>query len=599
MTFLTTFLLAASFWRPVGPAGGEPPRKIVVHPTVRSTMYAPAAAGILKSTDSGQSWAYVHYRRPDRMFRLAINPVTPNVIVAAGPSGMLRSTDDGASWLPVNAAPPDALAYAPDGTLLGGFGDGMKRSADNGTTWTASGTGLPSNRPPSAITVDSRGVIYAVVGGSIFRSSDNGNRWTSAGRDPGSEVVNVLTIAPNGTLYAALPGSLRRSTDGGASWSSITSGLDPQKIITDVAVVNDMVFASLLNGGVYRFTGSSWMPVGDPSMHLQTFSVTGEGSTVFATSAPYGITRSEDGGTNWTPSNRGFSGQDVRTLALVGGRLYAGTFDTFGLFSTTDYGFTWTTLRTLVPSPIMSLAIHPTQPSVIYAGTGGAGVITSTDGGATWKPSRVGNTITTIAVDPTNPSVAYAASLGATVIKTTNGGESWAEIGTALSFSARLGFTHIAVDPLQPSVVYLAGDRLYVSRDAGTTFTAVPNTTKNPLTTTRSAVYSFVSGVLSRSTDGGMTWTAAAGPRVPVPVAIAVDESTGDIFQVVMDSTVVPTFTYVLRSVGGGPWQRLPALPDWTLINAIVAANGTVYVGTTSQGVFVIDLGPRRRAARR
>ena len=598
MSLVLSAFLAATLWRPIGPSGGEPPRKIVVHPTVQSTLYAPAARGVLKSTDGGQSWNYAHYRRPDRMFRVAINPVSPNVVVAYGNPGLIRSIDDGATWSVIVTAGVDAIAYSPAGTLLVAFQDGLKRSTDDGTTWTASPSGLPSGRSIPTITFDSRGAGYLAAGGSVYSSSDDGNRWSRTSRDPGSEVVNFLTIGPGDALYASLPGSIRRSTDGGANWSTVPGTLGSGAIVTDISFLANVMYVSYLQGGVFRSSnGTTWQRAGDQSANLQTMSVTAVGSALFTTSTPYGIARSDDGGNTWVPSNRGYSDQDVRALALAEGRLYAGTFDTFGLFATSDFGHSWMTMPTNIASPVMSIAIHPANPRVMYIGTGGAGIITSTDGGATWRSSSVGLTMHAITVDPSNPAVAYAISRGSSMIKTTNGGASWTDISGSFSFNSKLNMSHIAVDPLNPSVVYLAAEKLYISRDAGTTWVSVPDTTANPLTATSSAVYTFVKGVLSRTTDGGITWIAVAGPRVPVTPAIAVDEATGDIFQVVTVNTVVPAFSYVLRSVRGGPWERLSALPAGVLINTIVAAGGVVYIGTETRGTFILDFPTGRRRA--
>ena len=81
-------------------------------------------------------------------------------------------------------------------------------------------------------------------------------------------------------------------------------------------------------------------------------------------------------------------------------------------------GFLATSL-TLVSGPagmndVFALAIDPTNPSTLYAGTN-RGVFKSTDMGSTWAEINNGLTsfgVLGLAVDPTNPSTLYAGILG-------------------------------------------------------------------------------------------------------------------------------------------------------------------------------------------
>src|SRR3989442_14101261 len=65
---------------------------------------------------------------------------------------------------------------------------------------------------------------------------------------------------------------------------------------------------------------------------------------------------------------------------------------------------------------IHALAIDPQTPSTLYAGTYGAGVFQSTDGGANWSAINTGLTkpyIGALALDPQTPSTLYARTDGA------------------------------------------------------------------------------------------------------------------------------------------------------------------------------------------
>ena len=64
--------------------------------------------------------------------------------------------------------------------------------------------------------------------------------------------------------------------------------------------------------------------------------------------------------------------------------LYAGSAD--GVFKSTDAGDSWQAMNTgLTDTTIAALALHPTQPSRVYAVTASGTVWRSTDGAATWQ----------------------------------------------------------------------------------------------------------------------------------------------------------------------------------------------------------------------
>src|SRR5215469_1618101 len=91
-----------------------------------------------------------------------------------------------------------------------------------------------------------------------------------------------------------------------------------------------------------------------------------------------------------------------------------------GLWKSTDGGMTWTPIFENEPNPsIGAVAVAPTNPSIIWVGTGeannrqsaswGDGVYKSTDGGKTWSHMGLDDTqaIGRVVIDPTNPEVVY------------------------------------------------------------------------------------------------------------------------------------------------------------------------------------------------
>ena len=136
-----------------------------------------------------------------------------------------------------------------------------------------------------------------------------------------------------------------------------------------------------------------------------------------------------------------------------------------GIWKTVDGGINWKPVfdKQRVHS-IGALALAPSEPEVVYAGTGeafirsnvsiGNGVWRSTDGGETWTHLGLENTgrISRIIVHPTNPDVAYVAALGhgytpqqeRGIYKTADGGKNWKQV---LHVDKNTGASDLVMDP--------------------------------------------------------------------------------------------------------------------------------------------------------
>lgn len=175
-----------------------------------------------------------------------------------------------------------------------------------------------------------------------------------------------------------------------------------------------------------------------------------------------------------------------------------------GIWKTTDGGLQWKPVfdKERVHS-IGALALAPSEPEIIYAGTGesfirsnvsiGNGVWRSTDGGANWKHLGLKNTgrISRIIVHPTNPDIAYVAALGhgytpqkdRGIYKTTDGGATWKQV---LHVDTKTGASDLVMDPFNPRILFAGMWSLEIR----------PWTRKS----------GGANGGVYRSLDGGETW---------------------------------------------------------------------------------------------
>ena len=143
-----------------------------------------------------------------------------------------------------------------------------------------------------------------------------------------------------------------------------------------------------------------------------------------------------------------------------------------GIWKTVDGGLNWKPVFDKQPvHSIGALALAPSEPEIIYAGTGesfirsnvsiGNGVWKSTDGGQNWTHSGLDETgrISRIVVHPTNPDVVYVAALGHAytpqeergIFRSTDGGASWEQV---LQVDEHTGASDLVMDPHNSRILF-------------------------------------------------------------------------------------------------------------------------------------------------
>jgi photosystem II stability/assembly factor-like uncharacterized protein len=288
-------------------------------------------------------------------------------------------------------------------------------------------------------------------------------------------------------------------------------------------------------------------------------------------------------------------GGTIYTLALhptSPNTLYAGTWSG-SVFKSTDGGASWSAVNSPSAHPVLALALHPTTPSTLYAGTEGGGVFKSTDGGASWTAMNTGLTNTnvrTLALHPTTLTL-YAGIDDGGVFKSTDGGASWSAANAGLTRPYVYAF---ALHPTSPNILYVGTDdgRVFSSTDGGASWSAVNSPSAHPVLalalhpTSPSIIYAGTYGGVFKSTDGGASWGAM---------------NTGLTYTNVKTLALHPTTptTLYAGTAGGGAFKSTDGGARWSALNAGLTnlvllalalrptTPSTLYAGTGG-GVFIL-----------
>jgi hypothetical protein len=133
------------------------------------------------------------------------------------------------------------------------------------------------------------------------------------------------------------------------------------------------------SGGVFLSTnnGSGWSVASTGLTNSYVKSLAVSGTNLFAGTYGGGAFLSTNNGTTWSAVNTGLTDTYVNALAASGTNLFAGTFG--GVFLSTNNGTSWTQVNTgLTSSSVLALAFSPN-------GAVGTNLFAGTDGRGIWK----------------------------------------------------------------------------------------------------------------------------------------------------------------------------------------------------------------------
>ncbi|MBI4521968.1 MAG: sialidase, partial [Gemmatimonadetes bacterium] len=270
-----------------------------------------------------------------------------------------------------------------------------------------------------------------------------------------------------------------------------------------------------------------WRTIGPQGNRVSAVvGIPGDPNTYYAGAASGGVWKTSDGGINWEPI---FDGQPVQSIG--------------------------------------SLAIDPSDPSTVWAGSGeacvrshislGNGIYKSTDAGNTWTHMGLENTgrIAEVRIDPLDRNTVFACALGHAygpqqergVFRTKDGGRTWERV---LFVDENTGCSALVMDPSNPRVL-LAGLWTIEIRTWG-------------------RESGGMNGGIFMTRDGGTTWQRLSGnglPRPPVgKIGLAIARSNPQrIYAQIETGDGVPWKDYEPQS--GELWMSENGGETWVLVS--------------------------------
>lgn len=541
-----------SWSTPTGPPGFS--AGVVLHPTRPRALYLYAGGRVYRSTDGGRSWK----SGPPialKLDALAVDPRRGSILYAGTNDGVLKSTDAGRTWRRSGLRPTP----------------GRSREYADFEGWVYSIAVDPA---------DSRNV-YAVTRGLeqtvAFRSRDAGATW-HAMRPSTPRDMTEIHAAGSGALYTAgrffeeRPDGVLRSTDGGTTWKGVLDGswslaVDPNRAGTVWAVGELGLHVTRDGGTSWRSAGS--VPAGDlAEIVLDPW----RPRTLYLTTRQNDVFRSVDGGRTWHPFGAGRKG-----LTEV-------------------------------------LAVDPQKRGAMYAGDG-LGVVRTVDGGATWRRADAGivaSLVSRVVPAASSPQTIYAAGgvlrnqqhdVDLTLSRSDDGGRTWITLRTDGSSPLAFAPSVLAVDPRDHRHVLVGGQGITASHDRGATWASLlPNHFVGAIAFAPSdprRVYAATgqdtgAGGMSRSSDGGKTWSFQGLPRAETAISTIVVHPTRAETVYAGYTVRLGATTGVATSSDGGRSWRFRATPGEVYSLAVAPSDPDTLYGVTGDGVVrSVDGGDR------
>ena len=549
-------------------------------------------AGMLKSTDGGQSWTLLgaNVFGGAGISKIVIDPTNPNLLYAASartgiaganiaPRGVFKSSDGGQSWQALlSCSDCDGVSdllinpQTPTTLYAGFFGYGVLRSIDGGQNWQLLGNGLPDPQQ------------YFVQRTLLSMSRAN---------------PNVIFASLHVIVADQYDGAVVfKTTDGGQSWAQISTGnfnfCGSQCWYSHVIAVHPTNPNTVLLGGMADYIGET-----PADFRIQRV-----------------VVRSDNNGQNWTDLSPNTAPNktlhpDMHAIAFDPNNaqtIWVGNDG--GIFRSTDGGATWTSRNTnLATLQFTGFAVDSRNDQIIQGGMQDNNKAFTTNGGTNraWTAADVGDGGFAL-IDPFDSNLWYGTRFGKSFQRNDLGAntvEQWPyKVEGVNQQDGALFYMPIAADPATSGVFYLGTYRLYRTANHGENWTPISPALGgsrgflSAITVAPSEAKTIYVGTadgnIQVTRNGGGSWTNTT--KAPLPgrfvSEIAVHPTSATTAYAVYNgfNTYTPTAPgHIFKTVdGGAKWLDLSAnLPDVPLLSIVLDRNqgGTLYLGSDT-GVF-------------
>lgn len=442
---------------------------------------------------------------------------------------------------------------------------------------------------------------YMASSAGLSRSQDGGVTWNTIATPSLNNLEDIAVDPTDSTrvyVVESYAPSLMISTDGGATLSPVASfptGLlntSQVQVSADGGTVCVSALARIVCSTDRAQTWTERTPIGqDPSARILTLLMSPAApNTLYASVATSatanGVLVTHDGAHTWQQTFTSDMSNLVRGLAIVPGTpnntLWAARDD--GVWYSNDDGTTWLGTGPGLASGAFAIAVSPTSPAVLYAGTARGRVFATTNGGTTWTDVTGNLNVGQIAALASSPTQAATLLVGGQngVWGSVTGGNTWSQQVSGVLGASVIGFSADAASDR----IYLNvnGSGLYCIVNGADTVTPLNNNALQvagnvlgPVQVTGILAQSGSPGPLfasllsgiARSADGGNTWSL-------IP-------STSSLHQVPLFASppslpsvlLAASFTAVYRTTDGGDtWSAVSAgLPAGAFFDSLVFAN--------------------------
>ncbi len=584
-------------------------------------------AGILKSTDGGNSWTRLESTTGEDFYfvnDLVISPNDKNRLYAATRSGVWRSVDAGVSWVQVLNPKNDF-----NETVLGGCLDLAIRTdqqtdfiiASCGTFENASlyrntdagGAGVWSpvlaedgmGRTALAISPSNQNVVYALASSvefgpyelalyAVFRSDSGGasGSWTPVLRNTSSNKFNTSILSIPQLAVGSDCGFTEFDDFFGQGWYDLVIAVDPldsNRVWAggiDIFRSDDGGVNWGVAGPAYANTNFELGPI-HPDQHVIVFHPQYDGATNQT------MYVGNDGGLYRTDNARGAVAQGIGSIC-----------------NQINAGVKWKSINNNYGVTQFYHGVAMPDGKSFFGGTQDNGTVLGTDSGGIdgWKEVNGGDG-GFVAVDPTDPMTLFASFTGISFRKSTDGGQSFGNATSGIG-SEDSGFfiTPYVMDPSEPQRLWTGGDYVWRTTNGAARWERASALTAGSTkvsaigvapTDANKVLVGMGDGFILRNDaaleSGSSTTWVFSRPRDGYVASIAFDPNNKDIAY-----ATYSTFggSHVWRSIDGGAlWSSIDGqgnsgIPDVPVHAIAIDPSNTarLYVGT-DVGVFVSNDG--------